>query len=245
MATGKRKNPETKKLKKSKSDWVKNVLREWADAAGKNDIDVLGIDEAPEWVLNAWVECIKIVFPRGLPPAEKWDAEFLGEFLGRLYALEKLYGGEVPLGPETQAEMEKIEATVTSNPPLKNIKAIEKDFSTKFQATKGAISMATSAVSSASYKDAISFQKGLARGMEIKPDELATSRTFQRHTRTFLTLAVHWRAFSKCRSVGEIHKILCKGIGENKIGTLKTFENRVVKKIGLKVRGRGRPKAAR
>jgi hypothetical protein len=38
-----------------KTDWVKEVLGKWADAADKNDCDPLDLQEAPEWVLNAWV----------------------------------------------------------------------------------------------------------------------------------------------------------------------------------------------
>jgi hypothetical protein len=244
MVTGKRKKTQATKSKPEKTDWVKDVLGEWAEAAGKNDCDPMGLNDAPEWVLNAWVECCKIVFPGGLPSVEKWDAKFLGEFLGRFYGLENLYAGAVPLGPETRTEKDKIEA-IAKNKPVKIPRGFEKDIITKFKATHEAIPLATAAATSASYDEGLKFQKGLARGMEIKPDELATSRTFERHTRTFFVLALQWRRFSQCRSVGEIHRILCKEIGEAKIGSLKTFETHVAKKIGLKVRGRGRPKAAK
>jgi hypothetical protein len=244
MATGKRKKTQATKSKLKKADWIKDVLGEWAESADKNDCDPLGLNDAPEWVLNAYIECAKIVFPGGLPSVEKWDAKFLGEFLGRFYGLENLYAGAVPLGPETRTEKDKIEA-IAKNKPVKIPRGFEKDIITKFKATHEAIPLATAAATSASYDERLKFQKGLARGMEIKPDELATSRTFERHTRTFFVLALQWRRFSQCRSVGEIHRILCKEIGEAKIGSLKTFETHVAKKIGLKVRGRGRPKAAK
>lgn len=245
MSVGKRKKTQSKQTKPSKADWVKYVLGEWADEAGKNDCDPLKINDAPEWVLNAYIECAKIVIPGGLPPVEKWDAEFLGVFLGRLNGLERFYAGEVPLGPETQAEVDKVRAMVEGRPLPKNLKAIQKDFETSFDATREAIPIATAMAGASTYADARDFQKGLMRGIEIKPEDMATSRTFQRHTRTFWVLALFWRFWVKCRSVREIWQHLCNAVGERKIGSFKTFETHVAKKIGLKVRGRGRPRTAK
>lgn len=238
------KKPRKAKLRSAKRTWVESMLETWADAAGKNDCDMLGIDEAPEWVFNALIECSKIVFPGGLPPRKKWDAEFLGIFLGRINALGRLLGGEVPLGPETKADMEKITALVKNQPPPKNLKAMTKDVATCFDETRKAISIATAKASYLGYAEERDFHKGLQRGIQIGPDELATSGTFQRHTRTFWILALYWRWWVRCRSVREIYDHLCKAVGEEKIGSFKTFENHVAKKIGLKIRGRGRPRAA-
>jgi hypothetical protein len=239
-----------KKLKKAnhkspKRNWVHECLEKWALAAGKNDCDALDLKGAPEWVHNAYAECAKITFPSGLPAVEKWDAEFLGEFLGRFAALERFYAGEVPLGPETQADLEKVKAMTAQQPASDNFRAIEKDLETRFKATNEAIPQATALAVNSTYGENLSFQKGLQRGIEIKPDELATSRTFRRHTRTFWVLALHWRVWVKCRSVGEVYRHLCNAVGEAKIGSFKTFETHVAKKIGLKFRGRGRPKSAK
>jgi len=54
-------------------------------------------------------------------------------------------------------------------------------------------------------------------------------------------LGTQWRSFSKCRSVAEVHRKLCKDLGEKQVGSLKTFENRVAKKIGMKFGRAGRP----
>ncbi|HUZ06704.1 MAG TPA: hypothetical protein VMV89_04380 [Candidatus Paceibacterota bacterium] len=244
MADGKRKKTQASKSKSKKTDWTKDVLGNWAEAADKNDCDALGLNDAPEWVVNALVECVSIVFPSGLPSVDKYDGRFLGEFLGRLRGLESLFAGEVPLDPEAQAEKEKIEAIAKNKSSVKLPKGFEKDVLTKFGATREAISLATMTAASASYKDAVGFHKGLARGIEIKPDELATSRTFKRHTRTYFILAQHWRFWVKCKSLREVYGHLCKAVGEQKIGSFKTFE-KVCKKINFKLRGRGRPKAAK
>jgi len=87
----------------------------------------------------------------------------------------------------------------------------------------------------------VQFQKGLLRGMSLAPDELATGNVFQRHTRTFWVLGTQWQMFVQCGSVGKVHRTLCNAIGETKIGSLKTFERDVAKKIGMKFRRSGRP----
>lgn len=232
------------KRRREKVNPIVNVLRDWAEASGKNESDFLGLDNAPEWVLNAWVECCKIVFPGGLPLDNKWDAESVGILFGRLWGLKNLYAGQVPLGLETQGELAKLEAAARGKPPLANAAAIETDFLTKFKATDEAIPLAASAATSASYKDALSFQKGLARGMEIGPEELATSRTFERHTRTYFVLGLFWRFWSTRRSLTEVYEILCKAVGETRVGSFKTFE-KVCRKIGFSVRGRGRPRKSK
>jgi hypothetical protein len=229
----------------AKKDWVKEVFRKWAEAAMENDCDPLGIKDAPEWVFNAYVELAKVCFPSGWLPVEKWDAEFLGEFLGRYSSLARFFAGEVPLGPETQADMEKLQATIAAQPAAKNFKAVQKDCETIFAAAEAMIPAATAMAGNATYSEARDFQKGLLRGMEIRPEELATSRAMRRHTRTFMLLAVFWRHWAKCRSVREVYDHLCKAVGEQKIGSFKTFETHVAKKIRLKFRGRGRPKAVK
>ena len=213
----------------------------WAEASAKNDSDPLGLNGAPEWVLNAWVECCKVVFPGGLPAADQWDAKAVGEIFGRLYGLQSVLAGEVPLGPETQAAKDKLKAAAKTKPPLKNAKALKTDVLTKLVATHAAIPLATALATSAAYSDALRFQKGLARGLEIKSDELAASRTFERHTRTYLALSLSWRACMNCRSLKHIHEQLCAAVGESRIGNFKTFE-KVCQKIGLSVRPRGRPR---
>jgi hypothetical protein len=239
-----KKNPRKLKPKARKRNWVDNVFGIWADAAGRNDGDPMKINDAPEWVLNAYTECVKIIFPGGLPPRERWNAEFAGCFLGRMHALERLFAGEVALGPETEADLERIKSVVEKQPPPKNFKTFwrkfERNMDTNFKATRETIPLATAIAGASTYADARDFQRGLMRGMDLKPDDLATSRTFQRNTRTYWVLALMWRTWMKCKSLREIHDYLCKGVGENRIGNFKTFE-KLCKKIGLRLRGRGRP----
>jgi len=70
------------KRKAGKSDWKKEVLRGFADAASQNDSGLINFDAIPEWAWNANIECFKVVMPGGrLRSVEKWNAEDLGVFL--------------------------------------------------------------------------------------------------------------------------------------------------------------------
>jgi hypothetical protein len=232
------------KFKKAKYNWIIAVLKDFGAAAEKT-ADVLDLRDAPEWVWNAWDEIGNMIVPNGFLPIEKWNAEFLGNILGRLHGVGMIMSGEIPLGPETAAELDKFLQRPAKKMWPKDLKNIQKDFGTVMRANRKAITTATNAAMAAPYQERMAFQKALTKGMEIQPDDLATPRTFRRHTRTFWVLALYWRAWVKCRSVREVYQHLCNAVGENKIGSFKTFETHIAKKIGLKIRGRGRPKAAK
>jgi hypothetical protein len=225
---------------------IKAALKAWAASSDKMDSDPLKLDEAPQWVENAYVEVVKIVMPsKKLPAAGEWDMELVGELMGRLRAFEKLYSGEIPLGPEQQAELGRLEKFAASQPQsperAAKEKALTQDLQNMVNATNQAIPQLMDSVLGSSHEDALKFQKGLLRGMSLAPDELTAGKTFQRHTKIFWLLGLLWRSFSKCRSVAEVHRILCQAVGEKQIGSLKTFENRVAKKIGMRFGRSGRP----
>ncbi|HEV2453542.1 MAG TPA: hypothetical protein VGY98_04740 [Verrucomicrobiae bacterium] len=237
-------------LKANKPGKIKAALKAWAASSWAAESDVLKLDEAPLWATNALGEAIKIVFPsRRLPAAGEWDMDFVGEFFGRLQAIAKLHLGEIPMGSEVRAEYDKFQQLTALRPesPEKDItqKLLAQNFKAWLKAVNGAIPQLMDGALGSSHEDALQFQKGLLRGMSLGPDELTTGKTFQRHTRTFWVLGTYWRFWVNCRSVREVYKHLCNAVGEKRIGSFKTFENHVVKKIGLKVRGRGRPKAAK
>jgi hypothetical protein len=229
---------------KIKSNWVLSALWDFGSTASKTT-DVLGLDDAPEWVWNAWAQIGNTVVPGGFEPPEKWDAAYLGNLLGRLHGLGMMFAGEVPMGPETTAELQKLPQNGANKLPANQLKKIEKDLETALGAIQNAIPAATNAAMTVPHQERMAFQKALTKGMDIQPEALATSRTFRRHTRTFWVLALYWRYWVKCRSVHEVYRHLCNAIGEQKIGSFKTFETHVAKKIGMRFRGRGRPKTAK
>jgi hypothetical protein len=225
---------------------IKAALKSWVDATGKIDSDPLKLDEAPAWVEKAYLEVIKVIMPsKKMPGNGDLPLELLGEFIGRLQAFGKLYGGEIPMGPEQKAELERLEKLAASQPKSKERtvrgKMLVEDLQARVEATNQAIPNLIKAALDSSHEDALKFQKGLLRGMNLAPDELTAGRVFQRHTKTYWVLGLMWRSFSKCRSVAEVHRILCQAVGEKQIGSLKHFESRIAKKIGMKFGRGGRP----
>jgi hypothetical protein len=248
QSSGEIKTPKSKKIKLVAKNprKIKAAIKAWAESSGKNNSDPFELDKAPAWAKNALAEAVKITLPgKCLPTAGEWDVELLGELLGRQQAFGKLYSREIPMGPETKAEYDRLVKFTASQPqsPERSAKqkAMAQDLQTMIGATNDAIPQLLKAVLGSSHEDALKFQNGLLRGMNLAPDELTAGKTFQRHTKTFWLLGLLWRSFSKCRSVAEVHRILFDEIGEEKIGSLKTFENRVAKKIGMKFGRSGRP----
>ena len=89
------------KLNAKKPHRIKAALIAWASASEKVDTDPFQLDKAPIWAENALAEVVKVVLPgKRLPTAGEWDLELVGELFGRLQAFVKLYGGEIPMGPE-------------------------------------------------------------------------------------------------------------------------------------------------
>lgn len=239
-------NAQQLKLIAKKPRKIIAAIRSWGEASGIVASDPLDLGAAPLWVARAWAEVAKVYMPSKRMFANgELDLELLGELIGRLWAYEKLLAGEIPMESEMKAEVERIKKQEASPLHLPERAAQEKRQVQAFQATmeptNQAIPNLISAVMHSSHEDTVKFQKGLLRGMNLSADQLIAERIYQRHTRTFLVLALYWRTFSKCRSLGEIYKILCKAVGESRIGSWKTFQERVARKIGLKVRGRGHP----
>jgi hypothetical protein len=225
---------------------VKIALKSWIEASDKVDSDPMGLDAAPPWVERAWAEVLKVIMPSNrLPMSGEVDLEMLGELFGRMQALSKLYSGEIPLTPEVQTEWERCQQHLASQPQTPESKAngevLARDFQTRVGAVQPSIPHLVNAALASSHEDSLKFQTGLLRGMNLSSDDLLSANVFERHTRTFYVLALMWRFWVTCKSLHEVHQHLCKSMGEKKIGGFKTFENRVAKKIGLKVRGRGRP----
>ena len=247
-AAGKNKNTKARKLKLVAKNprRIKAALQAWVAAAETTDCDALNLDGAPAWAENALVEVTKVVLPgKRLPTEGEIDVDWLGELIGRQRAFAGLFGGEIPLSAEMQADLERIKQSDEAQPQTPELaarkKLLAKDFLNLVDANGQAIPDLMAAVLESSHEDALKFQKGLARGMQLKAEELDAGKIFQRYTKIFWVLGMQWQRFSKCGSVAEVHRMLCDEIGEDKVGSLKHFEARVAKKIGMKFGSAGRP----
>lgn len=249
-ATAKNRKTKTKKLKLVAKNprRIKAALKSWVAASETTNCDALNLDGAPAWAENALVEVTKIILPSKFLPTEgEWDLDLLGELVGRQRAFANLFTGEIPLSPEMQRDIEQIkerEAALPKTPELAaRKKLLAKDFQNLLEANGQAIPELVAAVMASSHADTLKFQAGLARGLKLAAKDLNAGKIFQRYTRIFWVLGTQWRRFSQCRSVAEVHRILCAELGEDKVGSLKHFEARVAKKIGMKFGPAGRPAA--
>jgi len=246
QSSGKNKNPNKIKLAAKKPGKIKAAIKAWVASAEKTDCDALNLEGSPAWAEKALAEAVKIVLPgKSLPTEGEWDVELLGELVGRQHAFGKLYVGELPMSQEMQADYDKIKKHAASLPQTPERaaqdKLVAKDFQNLVNANDQAISQLMAAVLDSSHEDALKFQKGLMRGMNLIADELDAGKIKQRHTQTFWELGLNWRNYHQCRSVAEVHRKLCEKYGEDKIGSLKHFETRIAKKIGMKFGKSGRP----
>ena len=226
---------------------LKAAIDAWVQASEKTDCDALNLEGAPVWAENALAEMTKVVLPgKRLPTQGECDAEFIGELIGRQNAFAKLMGGEIPMSAEMQADLENLKKRDEAQPKTPKIaarkKMLAKDFLNMIDANDQAIPALMAAMFASSHEDALKFQKGLLRGMNLVAEELDAGKIFQRHTRIFWVLGMQWQCFSKCNSVADVYYDLCEKIGFKEVGSLKTFEERIARKIGMKFRGRGRPK---
>jgi hypothetical protein len=240
---GQQQKPEIQ-LKADNPPKVRNALEEWVAAAEKLNPDPLGIAEAPPWVEKALAEVVKTVLPgRKLPVPGEWDMELIAEFLGRTEAIGRAFNGEISSAPDLKKSLALIANQLGSqtDTPVMLKQEMAHDFRANLEAIQQGIPVFMKGALDSSHTDALKFNQGLSDGMELDPAEMTDGQIMQRHTKTFLTLALQWRRFSECESVAEIHRILCKELGGLTVESLKTFEERVAKKIGLKVRESGRP----
>lgn len=245
--SGKKKKPKADKIKlvAKRPRKIRAALRSLADASDKADYDVLELDEAPPWVDKALAEVAKVALPGNrLPTTGEMDMDLIGELLGRQHVFGKLFNGEIPLGPEAQAEYDRLQKFAASQPKtpekIANVKRFVKDIQNRMAAVQEGIPNIMNAALGSSHEDALKFNQGLQRGMNLAPDELVTLNVFERHTRTYYVLAANWRFWMTCESLPRVYDLLCQAVGAEKIGSFKAFE-KLCGKIGFSVRGRGRP----
>jgi hypothetical protein len=178
---------------------------------------------------------------------KKWTAKDLGQFLGRQNALEGLVWDEVPLSPRVRLEKERwIDSQagiLSSNPKLaksliQDVKGMEKwrPVFRKF------IDETLASARNRPYPESSAFLEAFGKANVIKPDDLATERTMGVGERIAYVMILFWRPISKFESVAQLYQLL--SLAAKPMGiviTLKRVE-KLCQRIGLKFKGRGRPK---
>ena len=190
--------------------------------------------EWPEWVCNVARELIETLYP--VPQfaiGTKISPSALGAFIGQRLAYFHCIAGANPSDvgsfPETTNEAETREIKVL-------ISFVE-----------GAIRHAAASVSLAMLQadeKACDFLTGFAKGFATKPDDLKASNFVRSTTPIYWLLLRSWRSVANFKNLDEFHAALCRFLGKNTVGS-KVRIAKLCQRIGLRFRGRGRPRKKR
>jgi hypothetical protein len=229
--------------------WVRQILEKY-DAIEKRQPKTFNllVNEYPQWVVNLWPILFAVSHP-GLKVkrVKQWTARDLGQFLGRQSACECLLWDEIPLSPRVREETERWINSQTeklrSSPNLaialtRDLNGLEKwrPVFRKF------IDETLASARTRPYLESSMFLEAFGKANVIKPDDLATERTIGVGERIAYVMIMLWRPISKMESIAQIHQMLSKAAKPMGIViTLKRVE-KLCQRIGLKFKGRGRPK---
>lgn len=224
------------------------AIKQWVDNSQTEMPNLFGLDDAPDWATNALAEVVRLVLPgKKLPTSGEWELAFMGEMMGRLQAFSAIWSGEIAPNAEMLADAERLEKVAVKLQPdhakrQAKEKAIIRDLQVKINALGQAILQMLATNLALSHNDLIKFQTGFQRGLAINIEDFKAGIIYQRYTKIFWVIGLQWQRWVKCRSVAEVHRILCAELGEKQVGSLKAFENRVAKVIGMRFGSSGRPK---
>jgi hypothetical protein len=175
---------------------------------------------------------------------QKFTLRQFGAFWGRQYALAAVQRGEVQLSQKTLEEKKRmIVALKASKPEIARF--IEWSFEKPklwYPAFTKFLKETLGSVCDRTYAEAVTFFQAFGGSMSIKPTDLETERTMGVSEKIAFVMILDWRAIAKLQSVGQLHKTLDTALKPHGIViTLKRVE-KLCQRIGLRFKGRGRPK---
>jgi hypothetical protein len=229
--------------------WVAQVLSGY-DAIEKlqpKSFDSM-VNAWPDWVVKLWVVLFGVSHPGlNVRNHKKWTARDLGRFLGRQNALARLAWGEVPLSPRVEEESERwIDAEsdrICSNPKLASSSMrIEKRLHEWRPVFDRYIDETLASARKRPYPESSAFLEAFGKANVINPDDLATERTMGVGDKIAYVMIAFWQPIAKFQSVAQVHQFVSAAAKPAGIViTLKRVE-KLCQRIGLKFKGRGRPK---
>ena len=233
--------------------WVKQTFDRYGKIEELQPVRFDLAGEPPDWVWKVRATFFGIGYP-GLnrKPLRKWTARDLGYYCGRQSALDSVIWNEVPLSQTVLLEAERCIASMAKmnelNPNPKwpevgrQMTAGMKKWRIIF---KRFINEVAIEARSRPYPEASAFAEGFGKGNVIKPNDLASEGKIGVGERIAWVMNMFWPAISKFESVAELHKLLSAAAKPMGIEiTLKRIE-KLCQRIGLKFKGRGRPKKSK
>ena len=210
-------------------------------------ISILPPAHAPSWVREAGERMARPLLPRDISETDPTPAQ-LAKLLGWLDSVTAIVTGEVRVSPELEAKLEVALAAwweslpVHRRPTVRDIQRNHRALCRTRSHIRRLVRRALSAAQLRPFVEAQAFHQAYAAGVaSVTPEQLFDDAHYSRNQKVLFTLQFLWPVVSKFNSVGELHRELARVLGEPKVGDLKSFQ-KLAGDIGLRLRGRGRPR---
>lgn len=228
--------------------WVRQVMTEHEAIMQHQPFGALQIEELPAWVCRGLIPLMSISHPKLMRiPLRKWTARNLGYFLGRQSALDSTMRGEVPLSQEVWQETEKaLEAHLQLlgwSPSVwaKKVKQHSAGLLKWRERYKKFVSKVIIAARARPYVESAAFAKGYGEGNAVSSTNFE-SREIEINHRIAWVFLLFWRQIEEFESVGQMHRFLAGAAKPMGIQIALKRVEKLCQRIGLRFRGRGRPK---
>jgi hypothetical protein len=228
------------------ASWVETVFDAWERVESERIPPFELLTDCPDWVANVVFELTKEVYPAAkLKKGFVLGAASLGALLGRQYALQALFLGEIPLPPEVQRECGALADQVRlTREQRERVENCMNDLATRSKdAFSGVLTSAFSLAWKQPHDEAMTFVTAFKKAAVIDPDELVTEYWMRQRTRILFVLLAIWPGIQRMSTIAELHRCLQGASRGWRIVTLKSFE-KVCQKVGLRLGRRGRPRKA-
>jgi hypothetical protein len=232
------------KKAETKRQWMRRVM-DSSKIVEKLQPKFADYEEYPKWVNNLWLMLMPVSHPGlHLKANQKLGVRQFGAFWGRQYALAAVQRGKVQLSAKTLEEMNRAIAGLKPSKPeiAQFVESSFKRHKVWYPAFTKFIKETLGSACDRPYAEAVGFFQAFGNSMMIKPTDLETERTMGVSEKIAWVMILEWLAISKLRSVGQLHSMFEAALKPHGIViNLKRME-KLCQRIGLRFRGRGRPK---
>jgi hypothetical protein len=230
-----------KKLRKRKQVSPKTIWK----MMGKHDdarlaCDGLMPDDAPPWVKKLAIMFMRTLFPGiKIGPTLEADPKFLGALEAKATLSKQLLKGQLALPPATAAGLESF--TQGIKPAKAHIQRANAEGKKLVQIQEDITNDTMPLVPQLKPEDQLRFMEGYNQSLRNGLEGLDVSRSPVEH-KIVQRFFILWPLFARLNSVSELHKCIAAPLAKEGVVVSKDRIAKLCQRIGLRYRGRGRPK---
>ncbi len=222
-----------------KAEWLRSLCEEFLKIEPFVPFSFLPPEEAcPEWVRRVEREFSLAVFPVArLKEATVLTPMRMGAMLGHQCA------NVVWMTEWMQAqfaEVSKVEQSITED-QARQAQALINSLPKWYEALRQLAKTALSSCVDQTYQEMSEFLTAYASAFARKPKSFGSGDIGNTNFEIYVYMLTHWRLVERLQSVSQLHGVLQKVFGENKVGNLKRIE-KICQRIELRLGKPGRPK---